>query len=227
VEGHKAIHDMLVKQKQQMTYTSTVAKIAFLKPDVALVHATWEWPGFPLPAGKEAKDFKGIITMVMVKQADTWLIRAVQNTLTSAPAQAAMQASSRNTNPEARSIGVSINRPPNEVYDFASNPENLPQWATGLGGSIQQVDGEWVAEAPMGKVTIRFVENNPFGILDHDVILESGGKMHNPMRVVPNGLGSEVIFTLFRQPGVSDEQFAEDTQWVEKDLRMLRDLLEQ
>jgi hypothetical protein len=79
----------------------------------------------------------------------------------------------------------------------------------------------------MGKVTIRFVENNPFGILDHDVILESGGKMHNPMRVVPNGLGSEVIFTLFRQPGVSDEQFAEDTQWVEKDLRMLRDLLEQ
>jgi uncharacterized protein (TIGR02246 family) len=151
VEGHKAIHDMLVKQKQQMTYTSTVAKIAFLKPDVALVHATWEWPGFPLPAGKEAKDFKGIITMVMVKQADTWLIRAVQNTLTSAPAQAAMQASSRNTNPEARSIGVSINRPPNEVYDFASNPENLPQWATGLGGSIQQVDGEWVAEALWAK----------------------------------------------------------------------------
>jgi uncharacterized protein (TIGR02246 family) len=81
MEGHKAIHDMLVKQKQPMTYTSSVTKIAFLKPDIALVHATWAWPGFTLPSGEEAKDFEGIITMVMVKQVDTWLIRAVQNTL--------------------------------------------------------------------------------------------------------------------------------------------------
>jgi hypothetical protein len=47
-----------------MTYNSTVAKIAFLKPDIAMVHATWEWPGFALPSGEEAKDFKGIITCV-------------------------------------------------------------------------------------------------------------------------------------------------------------------
>ena len=84
VEGHTAIHDMLAKQ-QQMTYTSTVAKIAFLTPDIALVHATWEWPGFILPSGEEAKDFKGIITMVMVKQDGKWLIRALQNTVMSIP----------------------------------------------------------------------------------------------------------------------------------------------
>ncbi len=58
VEGHKVIHDMLVKQQQKMTYTSTVAKIAFLKPDIALVHATWEWPGFTTPSGEEVKDFR-------------------------------------------------------------------------------------------------------------------------------------------------------------------------
>ena len=73
----------------------------------------------------------------------------------------------------------------------------------------------------MGKVQIRFVEKNTFGILDHDVILASGVKLHNPMRVVPNGRGSEVMFTLFRQPDMSDAQFAADAQWVEKDLRML------
>jgi hypothetical protein len=30
------------------------------------------------------------------------------------------------------------------------------------------------------------------------------------MRVVPNGEGSELVFTLIRQPGMSDTQFAED-----------------
>lgn len=44
VQGHKAIHDMLVRQKQTMNYKSAVARIAFLKPDIALVHASWEWP---------------------------------------------------------------------------------------------------------------------------------------------------------------------------------------
>jgi hypothetical protein len=56
--------------------------------------------------------------------------------------------------------------------------------------------------------------------------LESGVKIHNSMRVVPNSRGSEVIFMRFRQPDMSDEQFAEDAEWVEKDLRLLKDLLE-
>jgi hypothetical protein len=33
--------------------------------------------------------------------------------------------------------------------------------------------------------------------LDHDVTLPSGETLSNPMRVVPNGTGSEVVFTLF------------------------------
>ena len=73
-----------------------------------------------------------------------------------------------------RHISVHIDRPPDEVYAFASNPANLPKWATGLGGSIRQVKSEWVADAPMGKVKIRFAERNKFGVLDHDVVLESG-----------------------------------------------------
>lgn len=128
---------------------------------------------------------------------------------------------------EVRHISVSIDRPPAEVYRFASTIENLPRWATGLSSSMRQVDGEWIAESPMGKVRVRFAEQNAFGVLDHDVILESGEAVHNPVRVVPNGAGSEVIFTLFRQPGVPAEKFAEDARWVEKDLRTLKGLLEE
>ena len=59
--------------------------ITFLKPDTALVHATWEWPGCKQPSSEEWKDFNGIITMVLVKRNDKWLIRALQNTVTSPP----------------------------------------------------------------------------------------------------------------------------------------------
>lgn len=46
------------------------------------------------------------------------------------------------------------------------------------------------------------------------------------MRVVPNGDGSEVVFTLFRQPGMTDEQFAADAAWVAKDLAALKAVFE-
>lgn len=125
-----------------------------------------------------------------------------------------------------RHISVWIQRPPGEVYDFASNPETLPRWASGLAAGIRKVNGEWIAESPLGKVKIKFAERNLFGVLDHDVVLESGARFHNFMRVVPNDSGSEVIFTLLRQPDMSDEKFEQDAQWVEKDLKILKDILE-
>lgn len=128
---------------------------------------------------------------------------------------------------DVQHISVSINRRPSDVYEFASDPRNLPRWAAGLTRSDVKKEGdEWVADSPVGKVKIRFAKKNPYGVLDHDVTLESGVTVRNPMRVVPNGDGSEFIFTLIRQPGMSDEQFAEDKATVEKDLRTLKELLE-
>jgi hypothetical protein len=127
---------------------------------------------------------------------------------------------------EVRHVSVSIRRSPESVYRFASDPANLPKWASGLGGSIKNVGGKWIADGPLGKIEVRFVEKNDLGVLDHDVIPEKGPAMRNPMRVVRNGSGSEVTFTMFRQPGVSEEKFAEDEQWVAKDLRRLKNLLE-
>lgn len=124
-------------------------------------------------------------------------------------------------------ISVAISRPPREVYDFASKPENLPRWARGVAGSIEKVGDAWVARSPLGTVKVRFVELNALGVLDHDVTLESGVSVHNPVRVVAReGGGSEVVFTLFRRQGVSDAEFAADARAVERDLSALRELLE-
>ena len=124
-------------------------------------------------------------------------------------------------------LSVTIARPPSEVYEFASDPANLPRWAAGLARSALVREGdEWVADAPFGRVRVRFAPRNAFGVIDHDVTLESGIVVHNAIRVVPNGEGSEFVFTLLRQPGMTDAQFARDKAAVENDLKTLKDLLE-
>jgi Polyketide cyclase / dehydrase and lipid transport len=124
-------------------------------------------------------------------------------------------------------ISVSIARRPADVYEFVRDPMNLPRWASGLARSEVRKDGdELIAEAPFGKVRVKFAPPNPFGVLDHDVGLESGVTVHNPMRVLPLGDGSEFVFTLVRQPGASDEEFARDKATVESDLKTLKGLLE-
>ena len=127
---------------------------------------------------------------------------------------------------EVRHISITIARSPAEVYAHAREPSNLPQWAKGLSGTIDFVDGEWIADSPLGKVKVRFVDQNRFGVLDHDVLLPSGESVYNPLRVVANGHGSEVIFTIFRRPNTSDAEFAADVDAVTRDLATLKDLLE-
>ena len=127
---------------------------------------------------------------------------------------------------EARTISVAIDRPPREVYDFAVVPENLPKWATGLGTSGERAGDEWVAQTAQGPLRVRFVGRNELGVLDHHVTFPEGTVVYNPMRVVANGSGSALSFTLFRRPGVTDEQFAADAAWIERDLKALKQLLE-
>jgi len=124
-------------------------------------------------------------------------------------------------------ISVGIARPLSEVYDFLVVPENFPKWASGLGHSFRPVDrGEWLAETPMGPMKVRFNEKNAYGVLDHYVIPETGEAIYIPMRVFANGDGSEVVFTLFQRPDMSDEAFAQDAVWVKRDLLTLKKLLE-
>ena len=129
---------------------------------------------------------------------------------------------------DVQHLTITIARPPAAVYEFASDPRNMPRWAAGLARTQMRQEGdEWIADAPMGKVRVRFAPRNSFGVIDHDVTLESGETIHNPMRVLPHGDGSEFVFTLFRRPGVSDEQFAADKRAVKKDLKRLKEVLEE
>lgn len=123
-------------------------------------------------------------------------------------------------------ISRSIRRSPGEVVAFAGDPAQLPRWAAGLSSGIRLVDGRWLAESPMGDIEVAFVGPVAAGVLDHDVTLPGGVVVHNPLRVLRNDEGSEVVFTLYRRDGVGDAEFADDAAAIEADLESLRAIME-
>jgi uncharacterized protein YndB with AHSA1/START domain len=127
---------------------------------------------------------------------------------------------------ESRHIAVHVDRPVAEVYAYTSDPSHLPDWAPGLCTSIDQVGDHWVAESAMGSIIVRYAEPNPYGVIDHEVVLESGETIHNPVRVLPHDDGAEVVFTLRRQDGMSDADFERDAETVLADLVALKGIVE-
>ena len=127
---------------------------------------------------------------------------------------------------EVRYLSVSIELEPEAVYAFTSNPENLPQWASGLGQGVERAGEHWKVKTQQGTVGLRFTPHNEYGVLDHTVVLSDGTEVYVPMRVMPNGKGSEVMLVLFRQPEMDDAEFARDAGLMQNDLRALKRLLE-
>jgi len=125
-----------------------------------------------------------------------------------------------------RRLSVAIRRPAAEAYAFLAQPENFAKWASGLAGSLRREGDEWIAETPEGRAVVRFSEPNSHGVLDHAVTLPRGVTVYVPLRVLPSGSGCELVLTLFRQPHMTDEQFAADEAWVMRDLAAAKRLLE-
>ena len=123
-------------------------------------------------------------------------------------------------------LSVNINRNLREVYDFLSVPENFPKWASGLGKALTPAGAEWMADGPQGPVKVKFTDRNDFGVVDYYVRSNVGAEIYIPMRVIANGPGSSVIFTLFRLPSMSEAEFTADADWVRSDLNSLKELLE-
>lgn len=127
---------------------------------------------------------------------------------------------------ESQHLSIHILRSVDAVYDYASDPANLPDWAEGLSSGIEFMNGDWVSISPMGRVIVEMIEPNDLGVLDHWVTAPDGHVFYNPMRVIEAEGGSEVVFTLRRQPGMSDDAFEADAIAIATDLATLKGILE-
>ena len=121
-------------------------------------------------------------------------------------------------------MSVTIHRPADHVYSYVADLGNLPRWS--FFESATQVDGVWRVGTPRGELTLTLAPDNDLGVLDHHVETTDGRTIYIPMRVISNGGDSVVLFTVFRQPEMTDEAYAADIAQVETDLAKLKSLLD-
>lgn len=127
----------------------------------------------------------------------------------------------------SRTISIPIFRPFSEVYEFLAEPRNFPSWASNLGSDFKRIsDYEWSTTTRGGRVILQFAPRNDYGVLDHAVYLEGRPPVTTPMRLIENDGGCEVIYTQFQRPGMGDDAFQSEVEWVTSDFEALRSLLE-
>ncbi len=128
---------------------------------------------------------------------------------------------------QAKVITCSVRRNAQDLYEMLWRPEIFTRWASGLSSGSLERDGRgWKAQGPEGPIRITFTEHNGFGVMDHWVDLGNERIVYVPLRIISNEDGSEVMLTLFRQPGMSAEKFAEDEALVKRDLAALQSFAE-
>ncbi|MEI8175417.1 MAG: SRPBCC family protein [Candidatus Omnitrophota bacterium] len=126
----------------------------------------------------------------------------------------------------SRTLTITIDSPAARVYDFIRNPGNIPLWATTFCRAVKKTRGAWIIETAQGPLKLRIAKKNRYGILDHYISQASAAEVFVPLRVMPNGKGSEVVFTLFQRPGMTDKDLRKDAGLVRKDLLTLKRVME-
>ncbi|GAA2688751.1 SRPBCC family protein [Actinoplanes palleronii] len=129
---------------------------------------------------------------------------------------------------DSRHVTEHIDRPARVVYEYAADPANLAHWAAGLGASIRRAEGRWLVDVPDGGGTaeVVFVARNDLGVLDHEVHLPTGEIVYMPVRVIADGDRAEIVFTVRRAPGMTDDEYDRDAAAVARDLSVLKKILE-
>jgi hypothetical protein len=126
-------------------------------------------------------------------------------------------------------IKVSINRPYGEVHAFLGDVTNFVKWAVNPDSNMQPIGGnDWLVDLPRGRLAIRFTPANDFGVFDYQTFPpDADGGPVTPVRLLPNEEGCDLLLFWYQRPGVSDEKFRSDAEWVASDLARLKTLLEE
>jgi hypothetical protein len=98
--------------------------------------------------------------------------------------------------------------PPERVFGYMSNIENLPRWATEFARELKVVDGRHVVVNGLGEFVFEIRADEDTGVVDMYAGPTPDAMGVFPTRVValPDG-GSAYTFTMFQAPGMPDELF--------------------
>ena len=119
-----------------------------------------------------------------------------------------------------RVISIEVNKMTGDTFDIIIEmfPKLIPD------AKINS-DGWWSFIGPYGKSKVKFNQNKSLGILDHQYIDEDSS-WNIPMRIIPNGDFSEVVIILKKPESLTDFQFNERVEKINKLVTSMKKTLE-
>jgi len=119
-----------------------------------------------------------------------------------------------------RVISIEVNKMTGDTFDIIIEmfPKLIPD------AKINS-DGWWSFIGPYGKSKVKFNQNKSLGILDHQYIDEDSS-WNIPMRIIPNGDFSEVVIILKKPESLTDFQFNERVEKINKLVTSIKKTLE-
>lgn len=120
---------------------------------------------------------------------------------------------------------VTINVDSRHLFAFLADPANLPRWAVGFCRSIRRDGDRWFAQTPQGEVAVQYTTHPDLRVIDFHISSAPGTEATAFSRVLPNGDGSEYVFTQFQAPGMPDAVFEAQVRALKEELVVLRALM--
>ena len=121
---------------------------------------------------------------------------------------------------------ITIAAAPEDVLAFVGDGANLPRWAIGFATAVHRDEAEWIVTTGQGDVPTSIAVDGSAGTVDFHMRPGPGVEATAYARAVPNGDGTEFVFTQFQQEGTPDEVFDQLVATVGHELGVLKALLE-
>jgi hypothetical protein len=114
---------------------------------------------------------------------------------------------------------LTLNAPKQRTFDFLSQIENLPKWATLFCRRLEiAAGGRHKVVTPQGEIFFRIESDARTGVIDMYGGPNESAMAHWPTRVIALGKNQSMfIFTALQYPEISDSDFATQCRGLEQE----------
>ena len=122
-----------------------------------------------------------------------------------------------------RTVTAVLDAPRDEVFEYLSRIENLPEWATDFAQELKYEDGRARVVNGLGEFYFRIDADAKTGVIDMYAGPSEEGLALFPTRVVSLGDSrSAYSFTMFKAPGMADELFESQYESLRREFDNIR-----
>jgi hypothetical protein len=121
-----------------------------------------------------------------------------------------------------RSLGIAA--APAEVHAYLAEAGNLPAWAPGFASRVSRSGASWLVSRDGAEFTIDVLVEPRSGTVDFVAAGDHARGLFT--RVLPNGEGSEVVFTLMFAPDTPEGAITAQMLTLETELAAVRNACE-